>query len=667
MGVAEIQVDQRVIGIDSRRFASVEKALVELITNSDESYARMERADAADTGRILVGYERHLTGAVLTVADQAEGMSFGQARSILSYGGAHSPLARGEGNGRGYFGRGLKQAVFGLGHGWLETIRDGRFTRIDIFRGASGGYLYDDGGGSRPALPGDYARLGLTTEGPTAGHGTRVTIVVENPRVVISQHHTLRQSLANNYYLRAVLGRRTVELSAGHPGSGADSPEPVVFTEPAAEVLIGPGQAGTVPLEGRDYPFALTVKRASGTELISRGDERTNGLVVLSGQAVLDCQLFDFENQVGTEYLFGEVRCDALTDMLGHGRAVISDEREGLNARDPFVEAFSRAVSAALAPAVLAEREKLSHLERATTSGRTAEMIEELLRHMNRAAVVDLGLQTEPEAPSLTPGTGQAGAGVLAQATRDADAPGAVPALRFTTPFYYRPPGHAFHVALLPDPALLPPGADFSATGLSVEPELPPSIHLEGPHAPAQDTLVADDPGRLVWTVTGDRAGERGMLTVRAGDHWATCEIVIAEQASRHAGDQPAHAGAAAPPGDSRARPRPNRDHGMDLFAGYEFRSLPEGADRAVYSAAERKVIINTAAPTVRLYVDGRGRFRDSARLLLAELFLDVIADELARRRVAQHGHRGDLEAFQAARRDIVRRYGSDVHRTFLG
>lgn len=582
---------------------------MELITNSDESYARMERAGAAVPGRIRVSYERHLTGAVLTVADQAEGMSFGQARSILSYGGAHSPLARGEGNGRGYFGRGLKQAVFGLGHGWLETVREGRFTRIDIFRGGNGGYLYDDGGGSRPALPADYARLGLTTEVPTAGHGTRVTIVVENPRVVISQHHTLRQSLANNFYLRAVLGRRTVELSAGHPGSGEDSPEPVLFTEPAAEVLIGPGLAGTVPFEGRDYPFTLTVKRASGTELISRGDERTNGLVVLSGQAVLDCQLFDFENQVGTEYLLGEVRCDALTDMLGHGRAVISDEREGLNVRDPFVEAFSMAVSAALAPAVLAEREKLSHLERATTSGRTAEMIEELLRHMNRAAVVDLGLQTEPDTVSLTSGPAQPAAG----ASQGADPPGAVPALRFTTPFYYRPPRHAFHVGLLLDPGLLPPGADFSATGLSVEPELPRSIHLEGPHAPVWDALGSDEPGRLVWTVTGDRAGERGTLTARAGDHWATCEIVIAEQASRHAGDQPAHAGASAAPGGSRARPRPNRDHGTDLFAGYEFRSLADGADRAVYSAAERKVIINTVAPTVRLYVDGRGRFRDSA------------------------------------------------------
>jgi hypothetical protein len=34
---------------------------------------------------------------------------------------------------------------------------------------------------------------------------------------------------------------------------------------------------------------------------------------------------------------------------------------------------------------------------------------------------------------------------------------------------------------------------------------------------------------------------------------------------------------------------------------------------------------------------------------------------------VKQRGHAGDLEAFQAAKRDIIRRYGSDIHRTFLG
>jgi hypothetical protein len=65
MAIAALPVDQRVIDIDSRRFASVEKALVELITNSDDSYARMERMGAQVTGHILIKYERHQTGAVL--------------------------------------------------------------------------------------------------------------------------------------------------------------------------------------------------------------------------------------------------------------------------------------------------------------------------------------------------------------------------------------------------------------------------------------------------------------------------------------------------------------------------------------------------------------------------------------------------------------------------
>jgi len=71
-----------------------------------------------------VQYERHRRGALLAVTDQAQGMPFAAACSILSYGGAHSPLAQGTGGGRGYFGRGLKQAIFGLGYGWLETIHE---------------------------------------------------------------------------------------------------------------------------------------------------------------------------------------------------------------------------------------------------------------------------------------------------------------------------------------------------------------------------------------------------------------------------------------------------------------------------------------------------------------------------------------------------------------
>jgi len=629
MAITAIPVDQRVIDIDSRRFASVEKALVELITNSDDSYARLENAGTQVSGRIRILYERHQGGALLVVGDQAEGMSFKQICLILAYGGAHSPLARGEGIGRGYFGRGLKQAIYGLGHGWIETIHGGRYCRIELFRSENGGYLYDDGGGDRPADAQDYQRLDI------ADNGTQVTIVIENTQVNISHYRTAVQAVAHNIYLRDVLTRRNVALVNVQHGKEVERNGQVHYEEPPAILLLGPDQAGYFEYEQKSYPFTLTLKRALDVELTPRGDERTNGLVVLSGMAALDCQLFEYENQVGTEYLFGTVRCTDLIEKLGQGEAIISDEREGLNHKNAFVVAFSHAVSKMIAPCVLAEQEKLRRLEHANTSGRTSHMIEHLLQRMNRAAIQDLGIMLPPP-------------DVDAAAVDETERPAA---LRFTTPFYYRKLNHPFHVTLLVDPS------QFSADEeLNFSYALPDSMRIE-PMPAALPIRELNDRQRIEWTIVGDTPGDRGEITVRAGTYWAWCEMVVAEHASGHG-----HHGTSG----HAAKRRPPRDHGADMFVGYELRNLNNELDRAVYSAKERKIIINTGAPTVQLYVDGRGYFRDSARLLLAELFMDVISDEMARRSIEKSGHKGNVEAYHAAKLDIIRRYGSEIHLSFL-
>lgn len=627
MATHPVPVDQRVIDIDSRRFASVEKALVELITNSDDSYARLENQGHPGSGRIRIDYERHREGALLVATDEAEGMTHAMACRILAYGGAHSPLARGEGNGRGYFGRGLKQAVYGLGHGWIETIRSNRLSRIDLFRDGNGAYLFDDGGGDRHVLKTDREDLGIPE------NGTRVTIVVENPEATISLYRSLVHSLGDNVYLREILDRRTVEFANLHQGRPAGEVVRLRYEEPPSALLIGPEREGTFTHEGRTHPYTLTLKRALGVELNPRGDERTNGITVVSGMAVFDCQFFEHENQVGTEYLFGTVRCPALVEELGRGGAIISDEREGLNAGHPLVAALARAVSEMIAPVVNAEREKLRHLDRALPSGRTAQMIEQLLERMSLAAIRELGLApTRPD-------------------TENAEDPPTADALRFSTPFYFRQPGHPFHVTLLLDPAQLAGTGDLEVTC-----DLPPGLSLD----PMTERYAPADLGesdRLQWTATGGTDGLRGRITVRNGAYWASCDLVISRRAAEHS--HPAHL--------RPARHRSIRDHGAVMFTGYEFRNLENELDRAVYCPKERKIIINTGAPTVRLYIDGRGRFRDSARLLLAELLMDVISDELARRRVERAGHGDSIEAFQAAKHDIVRRYGGEIHLSFMG
>jgi hypothetical protein len=628
MAIYAISVDQRVIDIDSRRFASIEKALVELITNSDDSYTRLEETNTQVTGQIFIKYERHQRSALLVVTDQAEGMSFGQVCSVLSYGAAHSPLARGEGSGRGYFGRGLKQAIYGLGHGLIETIHAGRFSRIELFRSKNGAYMYDDGGGDRSAKAEDYVRLGVSD------CGTQVTIVVENMHVNISHFRSIVQAAADNIYLRDVLTRRNVELINVQQGKEIERSGQVHYEEPPAIVLLGPDQVGHFVYEQKAYPFILTLKRALDVELKLMGDDRTNGLVILSGTAVLDCQLFEYENQVGTEYLFGTVRCPALIEKLGQGTAIISDEREGLNRTNAFVTAFSQAVSEMIAPCVLAEKEKLKHLEHATTSDRTSYMIEHMLQRMNQAAIQDLGIILPPY-----------------METAAVDGTEYPDILRFTTPFYYRELNHPFHVTLLID------SVQFAGDEvLDFDYTLPDSMHIE-PTPTAISVSELNDRRRIEWTVVGEAAGDRGEIIARAGNYWALCEIVVAEHASRHSSyGAPGHA----------VRRRLPRDHGIDMFVGYDFRNLGNELDRAVYSPEERKILINTGAPTVQLYVDGRGHFRDSARLLLAELLMDVISDELARCLIEKSGHKDNIEAYHAAKMDIIFRYGNDIHLSFL-
>lgn len=631
MAILALPVDQRVIDIDSRRFASIEKALVELITNSDDSYSRLEKQDAAVSGNITINYERYQNGAVLTVSDQSEGMTLNRLRSVLSYGGAHSLLARGESSGRGYFGRGLKQAVYGLGHGWIESLRNGRYARVDLFRSETGGYVYDDWDGDREAAEEDFAKL----EVPIGGTGTKVTIVVENPSVGIPYFRSLLTAVNNNIYLRDLLDRRNVVLSNRTRSDKVAARAILRYEPPEAELLLGPALPGEFMFEGVAYPYNLTLWKAHDTELILKGDERTSGLLIIAGTAVLDCQFLRFENQLGTEYLFGRVSCPALAEMLSRGRAVISDERDGLNLKEPFVAAFAQSVSTAIEPLVQKERSRLSHLDHATTSKRTHFLIAHLLQRMNSVATDDLGILLPPRPASVK----SSGPTSLRP-----------PVLRFSTPFYYRKANRLFHVTLLVDKSRL-----LDRDIIVFTYELPPRFRLE----PLLNSIEAGElssSGRLEFSATCDEIGAAAKIMAATGPYEARCEVVIAaEDTGREhlSGTEMKSPGLAA---DAAA-----------LFRGYELRNLENDVERAVYSEKERLILINTEAPTVRLYVDGQGYFKDGARLLLAELFLDVISGELALLYVDRTTQKGDSLAYQQAKQNFIKKFGVEIHKIMLG
>lgn len=630
MAVFVLPVDQRVIDIDSRRFESIEKAIVELITNCDDSYLRLERSRNSISGKIIVGYERHQKGALLCVTDYAEGMASDRLSSILTYGGAYSTLAKEGIGGRGYFGRGLKQAIYGLGYGWIETIWNNQISRVDLYRSETGEYLFDDGGGYKTAIFADYLRLDI----PEGCNGTKISIIIDNQQVSIPFFNSLLLSVRNNIYLRDILSRRNVCMLNLNEPKKSRLAIPLVFEEPPSEILLGPDESGSFLFDNETYSFSMTLKRAKDSELILKGDERTNGLIVMSGSAILDCQFFNFENQIGTEFLFGTVSCDGLSTMLAKGRPIISDEREGLNHKEPFVKAFSDEVSHLLINIIKSEQIRLSHVERTQISQRTKIMIETILQKMNTIASDELGIKLLPEKKSNNPHDKQ---------PRDV--------LHFALPFYYRKVSHPFNVILMIDKHQL-----GNRSIIKFHFQLPDNCIIE----PHPDTLTMKEiptDGRLIFKITGNVIDAKGIIEVQAAQHQAICEIVIAEDALVK---EPVH------PRKKSHIPHTTIAATVEMFKGYELRNLENDKERAIYSPEERLIIINTEAPTVRLYVDGQGRFKDGARLLLAELLLDVITDELAYYYVEQNIEHGKEKAFRQTKQEMIRRYGVEIHSVLL-
>jgi hypothetical protein len=106
----------------------VVRALVELITNCNDSYSRMEDAGFATAGKIIIEVQRKYLNSVLRVSDNAEGMTSDDLdKKVLRYGEATSGFKEGQ-SVRGLWGRGLKDSFFGLGYGYVNSIRDGVFT-----------------------------------------------------------------------------------------------------------------------------------------------------------------------------------------------------------------------------------------------------------------------------------------------------------------------------------------------------------------------------------------------------------------------------------------------------------------------------------------------------------------------------------------------------------
>ncbi|HUW11641.1 MAG TPA: ATP-binding protein [Anaerolineae bacterium] len=122
------------------------RALVELITNSDDSYTRAKR-----DGPINVVFEGHQRGDPrkterVSVTDQAQGMTEDQIDAALGEVGGSTSGFSAHKSVRGLLGRGLKQAAFGIGAGVdVVSIKGGTVGFGRLYESERGRLMFSRG------------------------------------------------------------------------------------------------------------------------------------------------------------------------------------------------------------------------------------------------------------------------------------------------------------------------------------------------------------------------------------------------------------------------------------------------------------------------------------------------------------------------------------------
>ena len=132
-GIIEVDPRHTIRRMKTGMQGDVIRALVELMTNSDDSYIRMEENREIEEGKIEIEYVKYANLGYFAVRDHAEGMTTEDVcNNFKRYGASTSGLKVGK-KVRGYFGQGAKDALVSMSNGTLFTFKDDKFTKCKLF------------------------------------------------------------------------------------------------------------------------------------------------------------------------------------------------------------------------------------------------------------------------------------------------------------------------------------------------------------------------------------------------------------------------------------------------------------------------------------------------------------------------------------------------------
>ena len=560
------------------------RALVEIITNSNDSYTRLEDAGKHVSGEIIIDVWRKRNNSVVRVRDFAEGMDDTRMDKVVgTYGEATSGL-KDDLHVRGMWGRGLKDAIFGLGYGYVNSIQGDTLYRSSL--------LLKDGVPTfdldEPIPVSDELR---DKHGIPYGNGTEIEIIISRDDIKIPQFDNLRNYLQRHFELRTIMGSPSrLIILRNLAGKNKIRDEHVLSYKPPKGEKVLDEQ---FEIEGFPASAHLQLLR-SKIQLSTRGEEgdyADAGLLVISEGTVISLTMLKFENDPYASFFYGSIRCDYLHDLLKNDEPILTATRDGINWTLPFTKALKEAVEDRIEPLVQVEREHAMQDEQMKLDKRLRRKLDKTLRELNVIASTELkAARSSSDGGNLEPPP--SGLGFVPERVYVQTGQTVILNLR------------AYLSESLPDG-----GTVFIVSDNPEVEVLTPKVQIKA---------LKDNPGVGIAKVQveGKQVGSEGTVTAYLSDQKAQAMVQVRSRKES--------------PEDAQVK----KHHG--LFSDIRFDDRMDPRQRVYLDRVNSDIVVATAAPSVKRYLDGQHRLDTSTQgqVLLAELITEAVCREIARQGV---------------------------------
>jgi hypothetical protein len=376
-------------------------AIVELLTNSDDSYRRIEADGHPTCGEIKIHVRRLKGGRCerLEVIDFAEGMNRNKLEEALTFAGATSGFEERR-SVRGLFGRGLKEVITALGKGEIYTIKDNELCITNVWWDAKKGLMYELL--ESPYTPSKEEREEI---GIVEGNGTSVRIIVTKEKINCPLLGNLVPQIRDHYALRDINSSRNrkITLEFEYVGKKAEKiVETISYERPKSKKTIF---ENTIAVPGYvDQIQVIIYESEEELEKPYNNPQARAGLLIKTSGAILDNQLFKYQNEDAGRFFFGEVVCEGLAERIREEDwGIITPDRTGINWRHQYCETLKKKLEDILTPYIEEKKKQLEVKPTKAPSQETKKMLNKVCSLLNRLVKEELSEVPDIDRPGKEP------------------------------------------------------------------------------------------------------------------------------------------------------------------------------------------------------------------------------------------------------------------------